>query len=1081
MEPPITHREPELLEISAGKAQNHEVPAPAATGERIFRVFLSSPSDVQPEREAAERVVRRLGGVYAEHVDLRLYRWERKFYEAAKGFQEQIESIAKFDLVVAIFWARIGTELPPDIFQREDGSAFESGTVLEVEAGLEARELYGRPAVFVFRKTAELKVSREDLEEVTQQSELLDAWWARTFRDEEGHFRRAAEDFVDTPKFEDRLEDLLVLQLEESGLVPRGPVWDIAAHDSPYPGLKPYDSDRRKVFFGRDLAIRGALDELLPVARRESGLPALFIIGPSGCGKSSLARAGIGPKLTDAGTVREVDLWRSANVEVDGGVLTQLAARLYEALPELTAGPQHASADWARLASASPEDAAKVVSWALDQAAAREQQHTGAGRLIRVRLLLLLDQLERLFGSTDDQASRLPGALLALASTGEVWLLLTVRSDRYAELQNSPALLELKRRGAVYDLPAPGEAEITDAVKGPARAAGLTFEPGERHDPKDISRLKAARSLLRALVEDTPNADALPLLQMTLSKLYEARAGMVLTWHAYEAMEGVPGAIASHADTVLANLSAAARRELRHLVETLVRDVMRNPQGQVRFTMTQADSAWESTPARQELVTRLVDAWLLVRDVPEPGRQVFRAAHEALLRQWEPAREALERIVDATLRRARLVQASYGVAALVFLGLSIFAGWQWNEARNQRNEARNQTLLADAATKQAQVERDIALTRLLATEASRDAQTGTPDSVGLAGALALESIWLARKSERPAEAGAIEAVRSALIGLPLMVLPHGAQVKSLAALTDGRLASGGNDGSIKLWPKEGEEGTGEPVVRLRDGPDVLSLAALADGRLASLDKDGQIKIWPQEDTSAPEVRSHGRGVTSLAALTDGRLANADDDGTIKIWPKDGTGEPMVLRHGSQVLSLAVLKDGRLASGGNDGNIKLWNVNLRPNEDMGKPEVHSQGKSVTSLTVLKNGRLASGDVDGNIRLWPREGADASVVLSHGGSRVSSLAALADGQLASGDDKGNIAIWSKDGTGEPVVLPHGRQVLSLAVLKDGRLARRRQRQDQAVAQGWYGRAGSPRTGQPGARTGGAGQRPFSQRQR
>jgi WD40 repeat protein len=105
-------------------------------------------------------------------------------------------------------------------------------------------------------------------------------------------------------------------------------------------------------------------------------------------------------------------------------------------------------------------------------------------------------------------------------------------------------------------------------------------------------------------------------------------------------------------------------------------------------------------------------------------------------------------------------------------------------------------------------------------------------------------------------------------------------------LTDGRLASGGQDGKIKLWPKEG---TGEPVVLSHGGGAVWSLAVLADGRLASGGKDGK-------------------------------------DGKIKLWPKEGKGEPVVLSLGSWVQSLAVLADGRLASGGTDGKIKLWLVN-----------------------------------------------------------------------------------------------------------------------------------------------------------
>jgi len=78
------------------KARNEEGPDLAATGPPIFRVFLSSPSDVGPERKAADDVVHRLRERYAERVDLRLERWELKFYEATKSFQEQIESMAGF-------------------------------------------------------------------------------------------------------------------------------------------------------------------------------------------------------------------------------------------------------------------------------------------------------------------------------------------------------------------------------------------------------------------------------------------------------------------------------------------------------------------------------------------------------------------------------------------------------------------------------------------------------------------------------------------------------------------------------------------------------------------------------------------------------------------------------------------------------------------------------------------------------------------------------------------------------------------------------------------------------------------------
>jgi WD40 repeat protein len=90
----------------------------------------------------------------------------------------------------------------------------------------------------------------------------------------------------------------------------------------------------------------------------------------------------------------------------------------------------------------------------------------------------------------------------------------------------------------------------------------------------------------------------------------------------------------------------------------------------------------------------------------------------------------------------------------------------------------------------------------------------------------------------------------------------------------------------KLWPREGR---GAPeVLSHSPGIPVNSLAVLADGRLASGGSDGTIKLWPKENNGAPVVltRSPGSSVNALAVLLDGRLASGGQDGMIKLWPVD---------------------------------------------------------------------------------------------------------------------------------------------------------------------------------------------------
>ena len=256
--------------------------------------------------------------------------------------------------------------------------------------------------------------------------------------------------------------------------------------------------------------------------------------------------------------------------------------------------------------------------------------------------------------------------------------------------------------------------------------------------------------------------------------------------------------------------------------------------------------------------------------------------------------------------------------------------------------------------------------QLLAMQARRaEAQAWLPDVIELGGALALEAMEMARKTKRLAEADAVEAAASALVGLPLRVLGHsGHSVISLAALGDGRLASGGEDGKINLWPKEG---TGEPVV-LAHGGGVCSLAVLGDGRLASGGSDGKIKLWPKEGTGELVVLAHDGRVRSLAVLADGRLASGGQDGKIKLWPKEGTGEPVVLAHGG-VSSLAVLGDGRLASGGSDGKIKVWLVDeqkliaalcLRAGRNLTK---NASGLAISAPTLHGSRAVATGPQTG----------------------------------------------------------------------------------------------------------------------
>ena len=154
-------------------------------------------------------------------------------------------------------------------------------------------------------------------------------------------------------------------------------------------------------------------------------------------------------------------------------------------------------------------------------------------------------------------------------------------------------------------------------------------------------------------------------------------------------------------------------------------------------------------------------------------------------------------------------------------------------------------------------------------------------------------------------------------------------VWNLTFSPDGRaLASGGSDGSVKLW--DVASGTLLWAGWLAESVTWLAFSP-GGGLLASGGLDAIVRLWDAQRGTPLKELLHPSAVFSLAWSPDGRLlASGCSDGSIWVWepevPEPDTRVQVLAGHTHWVVGLAFAPDGvKLVSASFDETIKLWNT------------------------------------------------------------------------------------------------------------------------------------------------------------
>jgi DNA-binding SARP family transcriptional activator len=391
--------------------------------------------------------------------------------------------------------------------------------------------------------------------------------------------------------------------------------------DNPYKGLRSFGVVDASDFFGRERLVERLIARLGPNGTRGRFIA---VVGPSGSGKSSAVKAGLLPAIRQ-GAVPESASWFPIEMTPASNPFEQLE----DALLGVAVDPPPSLLE--QLAGA--EGLQRAVDRVLPEAGSQ--------------LLLVIDQFEELYTQVEPAtANRFLDNLVSAVTSqhSRIRVIVTLRADFYDRPLQQRDLGELLRNGTEIVTPMTAH-ELEHAITCPAEPYGVSFDP----------------AVVAALVREvTDRPGALPLLQYTLTELFEHRRGDRIDYATYEELGGVSGTLVKRAEGLLASLGDDTNEVARQVFLRLVAFNESGEDTRRRVLQSELEDLGADRLALRSVLTTFGRHRLLSFDRdPVTRSPTVEISHEALLTEWTRLQNWIDGARDDVRIQRRLAEAMH--------------------------------------------------------------------------------------------------------------------------------------------------------------------------------------------------------------------------------------------------------------------------------------------------------------------------------------------------------------------------------------------------------------------------------------
>ncbi|MEQ8972082.1 MAG: hypothetical protein RIE73_17015 [Coleofasciculus sp. C1-SOL-03] len=187
------------------------------------------------------------------------------------------------------------------------------------------------------------------------------------------------------------------------------------------------------------------------------------------------------------------------------------------------------------------------------------------------------------------------------------------------------------------------------------------------------------------------------------------------------------------------------------------------------------------------------------------------------------------------------------------------------------------------------------------------------------------------------------------------------------SLKGNRIATTGNDGTVKLWNTQGQL-----IAEFQTHQDLVNPVEFnpKGDRIATTGNDGTVKLWNDQGQLIAEFQAHQDRVNTVKFSPKGeRIATTGDDGIARLWNTQGQQITQFSAHQGRVNTVEFSPKGdRIVTISEEGTARLWDTqgNIIPEFKV------DQVSFYTVKFSPKGDRIVTVSEEGTARLWDTQG-------------------------------------------------------------------------------------------------------------